>query len=273
MFAAYTNFIAILLRRQNPSTHHRFSPRTFSTNNTQLISSDNSVEEESKSNPNPIRKKTPLDIAFEKAIRNLRQLLILKNKKSILVSECDVIDYNQDERPRCLDFKQMLEISPELVMFIRGLEYKGYLNAVNLSPLDLSCFASVNPSSRWSLRVAAWRFGTEHQQIAKYLSKKDVKNLVLFGCPTTSCKSVQPAKRLRSYFGIQEDTVCNSCKLNTTCRYNSQSWRRQVYRLELPDVLTITVSYALELVAPELTLPNSVKYSTNKLLMQVAECM
>lgn len=43
--------------------------------------------------------------------------------------------------------------------------------------------------------------------LCRWLSGSDLKNVALFGCPSVAKKTVFSAKRLRTYFRIQEDNV------------------------------------------------------------------
>ncbi|KAK9269379.1 hypothetical protein L1049_001151 [Liquidambar formosana] len=108
------------------------------------------------------------------------------------------------------------ELSPDVMVFVRHLYKEGYFNDANFlrgKAFDISCFH--DSYGRDFIKFAAEKFGKDNQEIAKWLSGSDLKTVALFGCPTLSRKNIFSAKRLRTFFGIQEDTVCRKCCLKT----------------------------------------------------------
>nr|CAD1843220.1 unnamed protein product [Ananas comosus var. bracteatus] len=125
-----------------------------------------------------------------------------------------------------------------------------------------------NLYSRHFLKSAAERFGQDHQEIAKWLSGSDLKKVALFGCPSVERKTVFAAKRLRSFFSIQEDTTCHACKLKKSCKFVHQKVARQE-KLILPDVMRVLTLFALDAIPRQLFVPHELKLSVDKLLKEV----
>ncbi|CAK7350107.1 unnamed protein product [Dovyalis caffra] len=172
----------------------------------------------------------------------------------------------REDRPKV--FK---ELSPDMEMFITHLYKEGYFTNANFlkeGSLDFSCF---NDSyGRDFIKYAAEKFGKDHQEIAKWLSGSDLKKVALFGCPTLMRKCVFSAKRLRNFFEIQEDTVCNKCVLKRSCNFVNQSvWKGDFKTLNLAVVMRVITLYALEAVHPELLVPNEIMVSVNRLLAEI----
>uniref|UniRef100_A0A7N0SY25 Uncharacterized protein n=1 Tax=Kalanchoe fedtschenkoi TaxID=63787 RepID=A0A7N0SY25_KALFE len=100
------------------------------------------------------------------------------------------------------------KLSTEMLMFVEELYKGGYFYDANFLPgnvFDASYFE--DSYSRDYIKFASDRFAKDHQEIAKWLSGSQVKTLALYGCPNLIKNSIFPAKRLRSFFRIQEDTV------------------------------------------------------------------
>uniref|UniRef100_A0A5B6YIT7 Uncharacterized protein n=1 Tax=Davidia involucrata TaxID=16924 RepID=A0A5B6YIT7_DAVIN len=163
------------------------------------------------------------------------------------------------------------ELSPEMVLFVSHLYKEGYFNDANFFPrnkFDVSCFE--NSYGRDFLKFAAEKFGKDNQEIAKWLSGSDLKKVALFGCPSLTKKNVFSAKRLRTFFGIQEDTVCSKCVLRQSCKFPNQSvWKGDTKNLNLAAVMRVITLYALELVPPQLVVPDEIKTSVSHLLKEV----
>ncbi|XP_060200893.1 uncharacterized protein LOC132629184 isoform X1 [Lycium barbarum] len=163
------------------------------------------------------------------------------------------------------------ELSPDMVMFVKHLYKEGYFKDSNFLPrkkFDITCFE--NSYGRDFVKYAAEQFGRDHQEIAKWLSGSDLKKVALFGCPSIAKKTVFSAKRLRAYFRIQEDNVCSKCALKASCKFVNQSvWNRDMNNLQLPVVMRVITLYALESVPPQLVIPDEIKTSVNRLLMDI----
>ncbi|XAR68185.1 hypothetical protein NMG60_11003226 [Bertholletia excelsa] len=163
------------------------------------------------------------------------------------------------------------ELSPDMVLFVRHLYKKGYFVKANFFPrkeFDVSCFE--NSYGRDFIKFAAEKFGKDNQDIAKWLSGSDLKKVASFGCPSLGRKNVFSAKRLRLFFGIQEDTVCSKCVLKSSCKFVNQSiWKGDYKILNLAVVMRVITLYALESVPPQLIVPDEIKASVNRLLKEV----
>ncbi|MCD7468602.1 hypothetical protein HAX54_006966 [Datura stramonium] len=133
------------------------------------------------------------------------------------------------------------ELSPDMMMFVTHLYNEGYFKDLNFFPrkkFDITCFK--NSYGRDFVKYAAEQFSRDHQEIAKWLSGSDLKKVALFGCPSIAKKTVFSAKRLRTYFRIQEDNVCSKCTLKASCKFVNQSvWKRDIANLHLDVVMRI----------------------------------
>lgn len=163
------------------------------------------------------------------------------------------------------------ELSPDMVMFVNHLYNEGYFKDSNFLPrgkFDITCFE--NSYARDFVKYAAEQFGRDHQEIAKWLSGSDLKEVALLGCPSISKKTVFSAKRLRTYFRIQEDTVCSKCALKASCKFVNQNvWKSDMKNLQLAVVMRVITLYALESVPPQLVITDEVKASVSRLLMDI----
>lgn len=164
------------------------------------------------------------------------------------------------------------ELSPEMEMFVSHLYKEGYFKKANFlsdnkKMLDFSRF---NDSyARDFVKFAAQQFAKDHQELAKWLSGSDLKKVALFGCPSLSRNNVLPAKQLRHYFEIKEDTVCCKCVLKDSCNFANESWSRQNKDLKLDVVMRVITLYALETVPPQLAVSDEVKASVHRLLKEI----
>ncbi|KAF9589444.1 hypothetical protein IFM89_023762 [Coptis chinensis] len=163
------------------------------------------------------------------------------------------------------------DIWPEMRLFANRLYEECYLNELNfLRKKEFDLCTLGNRNYREFLRFAAEKFGRDHQEIAKWLSGRDLKKVALFGCPSVDKKSVFAAKKLRHFFNIQEDIVCRGCKLNSSCKFvNKTAWDK-TSNLNLADALRTLTSYSLDLTL-QLAIPNEVKVSISKLLKEVVD--
>ncbi|KAH0722006.1 hypothetical protein KY289_005050 [Solanum tuberosum] len=105
-----------------------------------------------------------------------------------------------------------------------------------------------------------------------WLSGSDLKKVALFGCPSIAKKNVLSAKRLRTYFRIQEDNVCSKCALKASCKFVNQNLRKgDMANLHLAGVMRVITLYALESVPPHLVIPDEIKASSNCILNASSE--
>ncbi|CAK9134156.1 unnamed protein product [Ilex paraguariensis] len=177
----------------------------------------------------------------------------------------------ESEAMRMEDPKVYKELSPDMVLFVRHLYDEGYFKDANFLPrnkFDVTCFE--NSYGRDFIKFAAEKFGKDHQEIAKWLSGSDLKKVALVGCPSLARKNIFSAKRLRTFFAIQENNVCSKCILKHSCKFVNQSvWRGDTKTLNLAVVMRVITLYALELVPPQLVVPDEVKASVSRLLKEV----
>ncbi|OEL25520.1 hypothetical protein BAE44_0013470 [Dichanthelium oligosanthes] len=115
------------------------------------------------------------------------------------------------------------------------------------------------------VKAAAERFGHDNQVVAKWLSGSDLKKLALFGCPTVERRTVFASKRLRAFFNIQEDKICSSCKLRSSCNFVNQEVTRH-NKVILSDTMRIISLLVLDACPKELQVTAELKASICKLL-------
>ncbi|KAF5728066.1 hypothetical protein HS088_TW21G00209 [Tripterygium wilfordii] len=165
------------------------------------------------------------------------------------------------------------ELSPDMEMFVRHLYKEGYFKDANFFPgskLDFQCLE--NPYARDFIKFAAERFGKDNQEIAKWLSGSNLRKVVLFGCPSTTRKTIFSAKILRKFFEIPENTVCDKCVLKSSCKFVNQSvWRGDTKTLNLAVVMRVITLYALDSVSPELAVPHEMRDAVSQLLKEVVK--
>ncbi|CAO2175006.1 unnamed protein product [Urochloa humidicola] len=115
------------------------------------------------------------------------------------------------------------------------------------------------------VKAAAERFGHDNQVVAKWLSGSDLKKIALFGCPTAERRTVFASKRLRAFFNIQEDKVCSSCKLRSSCKFANQEVPRH-NKVILSDTMRIISLLVLDACPKELEVTAELKASICKVL-------
>lgn len=167
------------------------------------------------------------------------------------------------------------ELSADAASLLARLTADGYLKDANFlkgKEEELEAAAHrvhIDYYARSFYRLAAERFGSDHQQeIAQWLSGKDLKTIALFGCPSIERKSVFAAKRLRSFFHIHEDNVCQTCKLCASCHFKNQKVGA-VDKVILGDVMRLIMVYTLNSVPKVLSIPDNLKCSVEKVLKEV----
>ncbi|MED6209091.1 hypothetical protein PIB30_051298 [Stylosanthes scabra] len=170
--------------------------------------------------------------------------------------------------------KVLKELSPEMEVFLQHLFHMGYFNHANFAQgkdiLDLSWFYT--EFARGYIKFAAQRFGRDKQELSKWLSGSALKEVAVFGCPSVDRASVFPCKRLRKFFEVPENTVCSKCTLRESCKFENQSvWRGDTKTLNLVVVMKVLTSYDLEMVHPQLVVPDTVKNSVRKLLKEAVK--
>ncbi|MBA0672522.1 hypothetical protein Goklo_025374 [Gossypium klotzschianum] len=214
-----------------------------------------------KENPKGKKKETEkLDGKRPKKFKCLVEFIGDENKEENMKAR------REREKVRALKgLSQLAEI------FIRHLYAKGYFKEASFvedKKLDFGYFE--NSYGRDFIKFAAYNFGKDHQDIAKWLPGSHLKKVVLFGCASLDKNNVFAAKRLRKFFKIQENTVCSRCMLKDSFEYANKSvWGIGTNSLLLVDVMKVITLYALDLVPAKLTVPDEVKDSINQLLKVV----
>ncbi|WCJ32316.1 hypothetical protein M5689_013749 [Euphorbia peplus] len=198
--------------------------------------------------------------------KTLSGLFLAKKLQVDEVKKSDKPKFRRPEEPTV--FK---EFSEDMRMFLTHLYKEGYFRDANFLPRDKLDFDCFNDSySRNFIKSAVENFGRDKQDIAKWLSGSDLKKVALFGCPTLGRKNVLSSKRLRQFFGISEDTVCNKCVLKDSCHLVNQSAPTKGSKtLNLVGVMKVLIIYALEVSHPELSVPEEVKAAVSRLLKEI----
>ncbi|XP_061351361.1 uncharacterized protein LOC133296405 isoform X1 [Gastrolobium bilobum] len=166
------------------------------------------------------------------------------------------------------------ELSPDMELFVQHLYDNGYFKDANFAKgkqkFDPAWFESF--FARGYIKFAAQKFARDNREIAKWLSGSALKQVAVFGCPSIDKGSVFPAKRLRNFFEVQENTVCSECMMRHSCNFVNQSvWKCDTNNLDLEEVMKVIISYALELVHPKLVVPDQVNKSISQLLKEVVK--
>ncbi|CAH8363568.1 unnamed protein product [Eruca vesicaria subsp. sativa] len=163
------------------------------------------------------------------------------------------------------------ELPLEMVSFVKLLHKRGYLNKANfISGGKLELGSLDEEYARTFLKFAAERFGKDYQEIAKWLSGSDLKNIVLFGCPSLEKRAIFAAKTLRKFFDIHENNVCEKCVLKEKCKFPNQSvWDGKSKNLHLSVVMKVITLYPLDLTHPKLQVPQEVQDSVSRLLTEI----
>lgn len=163
------------------------------------------------------------------------------------------------------------ELPSEMVSFVKLLHRQGYLNKANfISGEKLELGSLDEEYARTFVKFAAERFGKDYQEIAKWLSGSDLKNVVLFGCPSLEKRAIFAAKTLRKFFDIHENNVCEKCVLKNKCKFPNQSvWDGKSQNLHLSVVMKVITLYPLDLTHPKLQVPQEVQDSVSRLLTEI----
>ncbi|CAN6827832.1 unnamed protein product [Brassica oleracea] len=163
------------------------------------------------------------------------------------------------------------ELPLVMVSFVKLLHKKGYLNKANFICGEKLELGSLDEEyARTFVKFAAERFGKDYQEIAKWLSGSDLKNIVLFGCPSLEKRAIFAAKTLRKFFDIHENNVCEKCVLKEKCKFPNQSvWDGKSQNLHLSVVMKVITLYPLDLTHPKLQVPQEVQDSVSRLLTEI----
>ncbi|WJX72465.1 hypothetical protein P8452_56347 [Trifolium repens] len=161
------------------------------------------------------------------------------------------------------------ELSIDTVVFLKYLYENGYFKDAKFANVnerfDIGWFE--NHYALGYAKFAAIKFARDNRDIAKWLSGSALKQVISFGCPSTSRSSVFPAKRLRKFFEVPENTVCSKCILRDSCKFVNQNvWKCDANNLDVELVMNVIISYALHWVHPRLIVSDEVNKSVDHLL-------
>ncbi|XP_031504819.1 uncharacterized protein LOC116267294 [Nymphaea colorata] len=163
------------------------------------------------------------------------------------------------------------DFSPELVSFVERLIEEGNLQKANfLKDGKLEVNSLCSSYARNFVRSAAEQFARDHQEVAKWLSGSELKKVASVGCPQIDRKTAFSAKRLRSFFEIQENNVCEACRLKELCSFKNMGVQTEE-NLNLVNVLRVLTIYALNSAHPELVVSQETKESVSKLVKEVVD--
>ncbi|KAL6838677.1 hypothetical protein ACP4OV_031391 [Aristida adscensionis] len=101
--------------------------------------------------------------------------------------------------------------------------------------------------------------------LRKWLSGSDLKKIALFGCPSVERRTVFASKRLRAFFNIQENKICSSCKLRSSCTFVDQGVARYD-KVILSDIMRIFAVFVMDACSHQLRITPEFKASVCKLL-------
>ncbi|CAN6444656.1 unnamed protein product [Victoria cruziana] len=161
------------------------------------------------------------------------------------------------------------DFSPELISFVERLIEEGHMQKANfLKDGKLEVNSLCSSYARNFVRSAAEQFAREHQEVAKWLSGSELKKVALVGCPQIDRSTAFSAKRLRSFFEIQENTVCEACQLKDLCGFKNMGVQTEE-NLNLVSALRVLTIYALKTAHPQLVVSEETKQSVSKLLKEV----
>lgn len=170
--------------------------------------------------------------------------------------------------------QQVKALSPDTLALVEYFYEKGYFKEANFAKgkerFDPAWFEKLH--ALCFIKCASKNFARDNQEIAKWLSGSALKQVAMFGCPSSDRGDVFPAKRLRKFFEVPENTVCSKCTLQQSCMFANQTvWKCDTNTLDLGIVMKVITSYALESVHPQLVVPDEVKKSVNQLLKEVVK--
>lgn len=205
----------------------------------------------------------PKKVEIEK--RSLYSAFTNKPLPDGVISEKKVVKKKQKMRERFV----VEELSIETVMFLYHLYQNGYFEDAKFGYVygrfNIGWFET--PYALGYVKFAAKKFANDNLEIAKWLSGSALKQVLVFGCPSVSRNDVFPAKRLRKFFEVPENTVCSKCMLRESCKFVNQNvWKCDTNKLDLEIAVKVVISYALHLVHPQLVVSDEVNKSVNLLL-------
>lgn len=158
---------------------------------------------------------------------------------------------------------------PEWAQFLEHLNNCGYLSKaleIEEGPIDLrDCsMERLIPRMRFAVQI----FAKDHAEISKLLSGSDMRKVALFGCPSVEKKDVFAAKRLRSFFSIEQGIACRPCNMKDTCSVPFAKVSK-VKILRVEDVARLLCTFSLNAEKNELSIPDDIKQSVINLLKEL----
>ncbi|KAL5151459.1 hypothetical protein HKD37_13G037833 [Glycine soja] len=205
-----------------------------------------------------------------------KDVTLKSEKKKQKMSLFAVFTNKQREpKPKEESLAAAKKLSPDVAVFVQYLFKKGYFNDANFAKgrknFNPDWFSNV--FALGYIKFAANKFARDHREIAKWLSGSALKQVAVFGCPYPHRSGVFPAKSLRKFFEVPENTVCSGCALQQSCKFANRSvWKcDDTNNLDFLTVMKVITPYALESVHPQLEVPDEVKKSVSQLLKEVVK--
>ncbi|PKA52367.1 Zinc finger protein VAR3, chloroplastic [Apostasia shenzhenica] len=170
--------------------------------------------------------------------------------------------------------ERSIEIShpwPEWVELMDHLLKRGLLDRAAFQSFSSSCSSSKDSNQ---IRTACLNLARERSELIRYLPRKDIRTIVVCGCPSIDRKVVSSGKRLRAFVGVDEGEVCSACKLRGSCE-RAYVKAQKDERGRTSDVMRIILTYGLDVITSpaenKLCLNKSVKESVRKLLKDILD--
>lgn len=137
---------------------------------------------------------------------------------------------------------------PEWVSFVDRLKTKGYFPPENAPTAEET--AEPGADSVYTdmnlLKDACLNFARDRFDIFKSLSRQEIETVVDKGCPNLFRKTVNSAKRLRAYLGLDEGEVCGACLLRGSCDRAYVILKESEATARTVDLVRILLVYALD---------------------------
>ncbi|KAL1537686.1 hypothetical protein AAHA92_30173 [Salvia divinorum] len=266
-----TSVAADKLRKLEEEIRDLNEKRRETVENLEIVREEEEKGRQSDSTVAPKMEKHRLSALFKKSKKRPSKSKPVPESRLIFV-----VDWKSDSKPvertafGMEDPMVHRELSPDMKSFAEHLYAKGYLKDANFVPRDRFDPMDFEVSyAREFLKFAAVKFGEDHQYISSWLSAGDLKKVALFGCPSIGQRTVYDAKHIRGFFKIDEPKVCQACMLKESCKHSNKSNKKHSTKLCLGSVMKVLVMYAMESVPQKLIVPEDVRNSVSRLLMEV----
>jgi len=157
---------------------------------------------------------------------------------------------------------------PEWQLFLEQLEADDYFNFETTTDNKKSTENEELGQDSGRIKRAAMGFARQRNDILRALSRKNLKTVAQFGCPSTDLKAVKAAKRLRAFLQIEEGITCEPCELRTEC---SRAYSKPAPHetTTTTDIIRVLVVYSLVIGAYKRDLPEDVDAAARSLLSEV----